>query len=121
MELEDYIEITVSCRGELQNVNLGCGISYSNNEMPINLDDTDWIWSGITECFWENYHEFEEGIAAAKVAVSTGEKEKLHEALFEIFGEFSVEYYVNGEKVDLAYRIDVEEMIYDLLVENCDT
>lgn len=120
MNFEDCIEISVSCYSTYQNARLGCGVRYKNDGQPINLDDTDWIWSGLAECFWENYYEFEEGIAEARAAVDSGKKSTLYEALHEVFGAFNAEYTVNGETVALEYGVDVEEIIYNLLIENSD-
>lgn len=120
MNSEEYIEIGLSCCSARQDVGLGCGISYENGGQPIDVDDTDWIWIGITECFWENFFEFEGGIAEARAAVESGKKSTLYEALHEVFGEFNAEYTVNGETVALEYGVDVEEIIYNLLVENSD-
>lgn len=66
----------------------------------------------------ESFFEFEEGIAVAKAAASSGKKSTLRDALHEVFGEFNVEYTVNGETADLEY--DVEEIIYNLLIDNSD-
>ena len=118
MNSEGYIEIELSCHSTQQDAGLGCGVSYENVGKPIYLDDTDWIWSGITECFWENLFEFEEGIAAAKAALASGEKSTLRDALYEIFGKFNVEYTVNGETTDFEYGVNVEEIIYNLLIDN---
>lgn len=118
MSFEKHIEIALSCYSTHQDVSLGCGVSYENDGEQIDLDDTDWIWSGLTECFWENFYEFEEGIAAAKAALSSGEKSTLCDALYEVFGAFNVKYTVNGELTDLKYGVDVEEIIYNLLIDN---
>lgn len=120
MNQEEYIEIELSCHSTRQDAGPGCGVSYENIGQPINLDDTDWIQSGITECFWENFFGFEEGIDAAKAALASGEKATLRDALYEVFGEFDVEYTVNGEATDLEYGVDVEEIIYNLLIDNSD-
>lgn len=119
MDCKEFIEIALSCCSTRQNVSLGCGVSYEKEGLPINLDDTDWIWSGLTECFWENFFEFEEGIAAANDVLVSGEKSTLHDALHEVFGKFDVEYTVNGEATNLEYGVDVEEIIYNLLMESC--
>lgn len=120
MESEEHIELELSCWSSRQDVALGCGVSYENDDQLIDHDDVDWILCGITECFWENYFEFAEGIAAAKAALAAGEMLTLREALYKVFGVFNVEYKVNGESTDFEYGVDVEEIIYDLLIENSD-
>lgn len=117
MESEEYIEISLSCNSSRQDAGVGCGISYENHGQPIDLNDTDWIWCGISECFWENFFEFEDGIAEAKAAIAVGKETSIEEALHKAFGEFFVEFWVNGEKTDLNYGIDIEDIIYNLLIE----
>jgi len=120
MSSEEHIEIALSCCSTRRDVGLGCGVGYENDGQPIDLNDTDWIWTGIAECFWENFFEFEEGTAVAKAALASGEKSTLRDALYEAFGAFNVEYTVNGEATDLEYDVDVEEIIYNLLIDNSD-
>lgn len=120
MNSEEYIEIELHCYSQRQNVSLGCGISYKNDGDPIDLADTEWIWVGISECYWENYFEFEDGLTEAKLLVNTGAKSTIFNALYEVFGKFIVEYTVNGEKTALEYSVDVEGIIYNLLIDNSD-
>ena len=115
----DLIEINVSCTSENEDVSLGCGIGYESDGCPIDLNDVDWLWAGLSDCFWELCFEFEEGIDKAKRLIATEKNLTLEEALFQVFGHFDTVFEVNGEERDLQYNFDFDAYIYDLILNCC--
>ena len=62
--MEIYIQ--ASCFSEKADVSIGFGISLDAADGSLPEIATDWISEGMSESFWENYQEFEDGIAEAE-------------------------------------------------------
>ena len=111
------VEIWISLSSEKESVSLGWGISYDPEENP-DGPGTDWLFDGTSgESFWENYSDFEPGIEKAKQLIELDPSLSFRQALFEVFGHFTVSYEVNGDETELDYNIDGDDVMYSLLVE----
>lgn len=110
-------EIWAYCYSEKEEVSIAFGTSFDPNEETIDLLDTAWIDEGISDSFWENHHEFEPGIEKAIDLLNKNNSLTIREALFMVFGEFSISYEVDGKETDLSFDVDINECIYSLLAE----
>ncbi len=84
-------------------------------EEPINTIGNDWLWIGMSECFWENYHEFEPGIVRANTILNNSKEMTYRQALFNVFGRFSVTFALDGKKIDYDIGANFNDAIYDML------
>ncbi len=110
------IEIWICLSSEKESVSLSWGVSYNPEEDP-DGPGTDWLFDGTDgESFWENYSDFEPGIEKAKQLIELNPSLSFRQALFEVFGHFSVSYEVDGVEKDLGYNIDADEVMYSLLL-----
>lgn len=109
------IEIWACCYSEKADVSISFGTSIDSSDGDLSYFDTDWIFAGMSDSFWENHEEFEAGIAQAEVMKNNDDTLTFHQALFAIFGDFTLCYEVNGEEMDLAYDFDVNASMYALL------
>lgn len=111
------VEIWICLSSEKESVSLSWGISYDPEENP-DGPGTDWLFDGTSgESFWENYSDFEPGIEKAKQLNELDPSLSFRQALFEVFGHFTVSYEVNGDETELDYDIDGDDVMYSLLVE----
>lgn len=69
----------------------------------------------MTDSFWENHRDFGPGIDRAKRLVFNNPSMTLEQALFEVFGHFTIFYEVNGVEQKLDYDIDADEIMYSML------
>lgn len=113
--MEQFVEIFASCNSEKTDASIGFGTGFESATGGIDLEDTDWIFEGMGDSFWENHDEFEAGIQQAEVVMGENPGLTFRDALFAVFGHFSITYEVNGEEKDLAYAVDVDTAMYDLL------
>jgi len=113
--MEQYIEISASCCSEKTDASIGFGVGFESVTGEIDLEDTDWIFEGMGDSFWENHDEFEAGIQQAETLMEVKPDLTFRDALFAVFGHFTITYEVNGEEKALAYIIDVDAAMYDLL------
>lgn len=110
--MNNELEIWVRCSSEKECCFLEFGTCLSPEEK---LDGIDWVYEGISDSFWENYSDFEPGIDKARQLVHNNPSMSFKEALFEMFGHFSVTYQVNGCTKKLNINVDYDETIYSIL------
>lgn len=113
--MEKYIEIFACCYSEKSDASIGFGIGFDSEDGVIDFEETNWIFEGMGDSFWENHFEFESGIQQAEALMDTNPKLTLRDALFAVFGHFEISYEVNGEETELPYNIDIDAAMYDLL------
>ena len=110
-------ELWAYCYSEKEDVSIAFGTSFDPNEETVDSLDTDWIDEGLSDSFWENHHEFELGIDKAKALLTQNNSLTIREALFVVFGEFSISYEVDGKETELSLDVDINDCIYSLLDE----
>lgn len=113
---DERVEINVYCGSEKESVGIGFGSSVESVEVFFkNYDDFD--IETMQESFWENYHEFEEGIEKAKAIKKCNKQFTLRQALFEVFGHFHVFVQVNEEEIEpeITFADEIEEIMYSML------
>lgn len=99
------IEFFAVCSSEKEGVSIACGTS--------DYEDSDWFWVGMTESFWENAFEFEDGTQKIKELIETGVS--IREAIYNVYGHFVLEYTINGFECALPYEEDADELMSDLI------
>ena len=92
------INIQAHCWSEKEDIGIGFGLTYESEKDSLDTLDTEWIYIGMSESFWENAFEFDAGIEKASVLWETDGTLSYKEALFSVFGNFSITYEVNGEE-----------------------
>ena len=114
---EEHFRVDACCYSNRRGVSIGFGTECTNDESILELGE-DWIYEGLEDSFWENYQEFEPGIAEARNALKNDENDccdNLCATLHRVFGEFEIEYLLNGEKKDLKFDVDVNSLMYNML------
>lgn len=106
------IEINAECICEKEPASLGFGIYCLPEELP---DNIDWIVEGISESFWENYDEFMPGIDRAKCLMEGNPEISYEQALFSVFGHFHIRFEVDGREKEIAYDINPDNEMLELL------
>ena len=109
------IEIMACCYSEKEDVSVGFGIGFDADTRSIEQLDSEWIWIGMSESFWENYEEFESGIDKAKQLIEGDSNLTYRQALYSVFGNFNISYEVDGKESELDFEIDANEIMYDML------
>lgn len=110
------IEISAYCYSEKEDVGIGFGVHLDAKE---SLDElgTDWIDEGISDSFWENAFEFDSGIEKAQKLNDENPNLTYRQALYSIFGDFTITYKIDEKEVALKLDIDANQAMYDLLME----
>lgn len=108
-------EISACCYSEKEDVGIGFGVSFDSDEESIDSLDTEWIDVGMSESFWENHFEFEPGIEKAKLLVEHNSQLTFRQALYSVFGDFTISFEIDGEEVKPAFELDVNQAMYDML------
>ena len=108
-------EIWAYCYSEKEDVSIAFGTSFETNEETLESLGTDWIDEGLSDSFWENHHEFEPGINKAKALLNQNNSLTIREALFMVFGKFSISYEVDGKETNLLLDLDINDWVYSLL------
>ena len=109
------IEIWACCYSEKADVSLSFGTSVKSIDCVFSSLDTEWLYDGIGDSFWEIHEEFEVGIAQAESMQKSDSTLTLRQALFEVFGNFRVSYEVNGKELPLDIIFDANAVMYSLL------
>ena len=115
MEEKMELEILVCCYSRKADVLISFGATVGGANGAVDTSDSDWIYEGVSDSFWENHYEFEPGIAKAEAARMSDPSLTYHQALWAVFGSFSLTYEVNGEKIVLDFEGDIDELMYSLL------
>ena len=109
------IEIWACCYSEKADVSISFGTSVESFDGDLSSLDTEWIYEGMGDSFWENHEEFEAGIAQAEALQKSDNTMTLHQAMFAVFGDFVLSYEVDGEEKELDIDFDVNASMYALL------
>lgn len=109
--------IWACCYSTKEDVSISFGTTISSDAFSTNDIDADCISEGLSDSFWENYSDFEEGINKAKELQKENAALTDKEALYQVFGEFSISFEVNGQETELALNQDINDCIYSLLME----
>jgi hypothetical protein len=108
------------CKSEKNDACIGFGTIVTSETDHFDLPDQEWIIDGIGDSFWENYEEFELGVKQAIALMSKDQTISRQNALFSIFGHFSICYEVDSKTADLHYNIDTDEIMYSMLEQLCE-
>jgi len=108
-------EISAYCYSQKENVGIGFGVTFNSDEESIDTLDTEWIDIGVSESFWENHFEFEPGIEKAKLLIRSNPALSFRQALYIVFGDFSLSYEIGGEEINLNLELDINQAMYDML------
>ena len=111
------ISIQAHCCSEKEDVGIGFGWDYESDNDSLYTKDTEWIYVGMSESFWENAFEFDAGIEKASKLMESNGTLTYKEALFAVFGNFSITYEVDGKEISDSWNIDANEAMYELLQE----
>ena len=111
------VHIQAYCYSEKEDVGIGFGLYYDPKEDSLETIDSEWINIGMSESFWENSFEFDNGIEKAIKYLSTNNTLAYKDALFAIFGDFSISFEVDGEEIDDLWHVDINTAMYELLQE----
>ena len=114
---KNLCELWVFCFSENNKGSIGFGVEYDSSTQTIEELGHDWFYEGLTDCFWENCQEFEDGIQEAKDIILKDSSISYRDALFEVFGNFKVAYEVNGIVRELEMNIDINKEMYRLLLQ----
>ena len=109
------IEITACCYSKKADVSVSFGTSVETVDGSFDTTDTEWIYVGMSELFWENHWEFESGIEQASILQNENNALTFRQALFNVFGHFELAYQIDGEEVDLNIDLDADSLMYALL------
>ena len=109
------IEIWACCYSEKADVSISIGTSVESIDGCAETLDVEWIYEGVSDSFWENHEEFEDGISKAEALHSSDNTLTLHQALYKIFGDFALCYEVDGKEVDLNIDFNANASMYALL------
>lgn len=109
-------QLWISCYSEKEDVSITFGTTIDSTELSIKNIDTDFIAEGISDAYWENCDDFKCGIEKAK---SLQEEKSItyREALYMVFGDFSLAYEVDNKEIDLLTDMDINDIIYSLFEE----
>ena len=105
------------CYSEKEDVSIAFGTSFESNEELIDSLDTNWIYEGMSESFWENAFEFDSGIEKAIKINDDNPNLTYKQALYAVFGDFAISYTIDGKETDINFEIDINQAMYDLLME----
>ena len=113
--LDQLWDIYVTCYSDKADVSIDFGISDIEG---MSLDDlgTDWIFNGLGDSFWENAYQFEDGVSQAYALCYEGKE--IDDALYEVFGHFSIEFKCNIPGITPDFNITEESInnaIYAML------
>ena len=109
------INIWASCYSEKTDASISFGVTREIIDGTVNLSDTGWIYEGMGDSFWENYYEFEAGVAEANAMQDANPALTHEQALFDVFGNFVISYEVDGETKELDFDFNPNELMYALL------
>lgn len=109
------IEIRACCYSEKVDVSISFGTSIESINGDLSSLDTEWIYEGMGDSFWENYEEFEVGIAQVEAMLKSDSTLTKRQAMFAVFGNFALSYEVDGEEKELDLDFDVNASMYALL------
>ena len=114
---KNLCELWACCFSENNKGSISFGVEYDSNAQTIEGLGYDWFYEGMTDSFWENFQEFEDGIQEAKDILLKDSSISYRDALFEVFGNFKVAYEVNGIVRELEMNIDINKEMYRLLLQ----
>ena len=111
------IEVEVECYSEKADVSIWCGV-YAESVGDKNLSvDPESLFLTLAESFWENYREFEEGVAEAECLKENNPNLTYQQALESVFGHFVLSFKVDDHELNLDVDANADEFMYSLLSE----
>ena len=119
MEEIEEIVVDVECRSDKTGDWVGCGIYVEPIDGNIEISDINSIYEGLEESFWELCGEFHEGLAQADALQEKDASLTRQQALYTVFGHFTLSFQVDGKPIDLNVDIDIDEFMYSLLRNVC--
>ena len=108
-------EVWVTCYSEITNVSISCGIYIDSVDGSIDVPDTRMIYEGLSESFWENYQEFEDGVEQADAMYEGGPALSFEQAILSVFGHFIISCTIDGKEIDLGIDPNADDFMYSLL------
>ena len=112
--------LSVCCYSDKVQLPIMLEIDPDLNEWSIEDIDPNCIDEGCSEYYWENHFEFEPYIARIESIRSKDKNINFNDAVFEVFGHFHLRFEVEGQIEDIKLAVDIEKIIYDLLLEDCE-
>ena len=111
----EEIFVDVYCRSDKTGDWIGCGVYGESVDGNIDISDINYIYEGLGESFWELCGEFHEGLAQADALQEKDASLTHQQALYAVFGHFTLSFQVDGKPIDLNVDIDIDEFMYSLL------
>ena len=109
------IEIGVECYSEKANISIWCGIYTESVDGHIRITDLRTIYEGLAESFWENYQEFEYGVAEAESLQENNASLTYRQALATVFGHFALSFKMDEKAIDIGIDSNADDLMYSLL------
>lgn len=110
-------QLWICCFSDKEEVSISFGASIDSYDLANGNLDTDSIIESLSDSYWENCDEFENGKDKAKLLQKEDGILTYKDALYKVFGDFSMSFEVDGEEVNLSVDIDINDCIYALLAE----
>lgn len=108
-------EVWVTCYSEKTDISISCGIYIDSADGSIDISDTGIIYEGLSESFWENYREFEEGVEQADFKQKSDPTLSFEQAILSAFGHFFISCTINGKEIDPGIDPNADDFMYSLL------
>ncbi len=115
MSTEFDEEILARCNSKKANINLYFYLTPEKEDWNESDLDADWITDGISETFWENIRDFEDELNNIRLAMLEDKSLTLEKAIQQTFGDFYIEYEINGVKQEHAFEVVVNECMRQLI------
>ena len=112
----EELHISAYCKSDKEGVGIGFGVSFDPEEDSVDTIGTEWIGIGMSGSFWENAFEFDEGIEKADKLMEINPDMEYKTALYSVFGDFTIDFTLDGEEIEFNTTIDVNEEMYHLLM-----
>lgn len=109
------IEVWVTCYSEITNVSISCGIYVDSVDNSLDIADFENIYGGLTESFWENYQEFEDGVEQADSQCESNPTLTFEQAILSVFGHFYISATIDGKETDLGIDPNADDFMFSLL------
>lgn len=112
--------ISVRCYSDNEPLQVEFEIEPILSEWTINDIDLSCIDEGCSDYYWENHAEFEPAISKIATILLNNKNICFKEAVSEVFGQFHLQYEINGRIEELALNVDIEKIMLDLLLSDPD-
>lgn len=109
------IQVWVTCYSEKTDASISCGIYVESVSKNLDITDIKNIYEGLSESFWENCQEFEDGVAQADTMQEDDPALSFEQAILSIFGHFFISGTVDGEETELGIDPIADDFMISLL------